>query len=115
MKSWLKFIFGETARIRMSKSGPLQNKVPYSSQKPEGRDNTGSRTTDGRKKKKDDAATGVSAASARAVAAQAVAFYLFVYPNLHRVFNLKMKLMLLSRAPVKAFFRTRVECAMMLS
>jgi hypothetical protein len=35
------------------------------------------KANDGRKKEKRDAATGVSAASARAVAARAVAFYLY--------------------------------------
>ena len=44
---------------------------------------------DRRKKEKKNAATGVSAASARAIAARAMAFYF--------------------RAPVKAFFRTRVD------
>lgn len=43
------------------------------------RDHAHSNASDGRKKtKKEDAATGVSAASARAVAARAAAFYLFV-------------------------------------
>lgn len=42
-----------------------------------------------RKKPRDDAATGASAAGVRAISAQMVAFYF--------------------RAPVKAFFRTRVE------
>jgi len=44
---------------------------------------------DGKKKNKNKAATGVSAASIRAVSSQVVAFYF--------------------RAPVKAFFRSRVE------
>ncbi|KAK3075550.1 hypothetical protein LTS18_014023, partial [Coniosporium uncinatum] len=43
---------------------------------------------DGRKKPKNNAATGASAAGIRAVSAQLVAFYF--------------------RAPIKAFFRTRV-------
>lgn len=42
-----------------------------------------------RKKSRNDAATGVSAAGVRALSAQMVAFYF--------------------RAPIKAFFRTRVE------
>ena len=41
-------------------------------------DNVSSNVPEGRKKKKEDATTGVSAASARAVAARAIAFYLFV-------------------------------------
>lgn len=45
--------------------------------------------TDRGKKAQKNAATGVSAASARAIAARAMAFYF--------------------RAPVKAFFRTRVD------
>ena len=42
------------------------------------RDATETKIPDARKKKKEDARTGVSAASARAVAARAVAFYLLV-------------------------------------
>ena len=45
--------------------------------------------SEGRRKPRNNAATGASAAGVRAVSAQAVAFYF--------------------RAPVKAFFRTRVE------
>lgn len=44
---------------------------------------------DSKRKHRDDAATGVSAAGVRALSAQMVAFYF--------------------RAPIKAFFRTRVE------
>jgi len=44
---------------------------------------------DGRKKPRTNAATGASAASMRAISAQIISFYF--------------------RAPVKAFFRTRVE------
>lgn len=45
--------------------------------------------SEGRRKPRNNAATGASAAGVRAISAQAVTFYF--------------------RAPVKAFFRTRVE------
>jgi len=55
-------------------------------------DSDGTQGQDGRKKPRNNAATGASAAGMRAVSAQIISFYF--------------------RAPVKAFFRTRVEYVM---
>jgi len=52
-------------------------------------DTSGTQAQDGHKKPRTNAATGASAASMRAISAQIISFYF--------------------RAPVKAFFRTRVE------
>ena len=98
----------DLSKIRMSESGSGKDAIPQN-YNVERRDATALKTADGRKKKKDDAATGVSAAGARALAARAAAFYLLVLAITVKLGVLNTILMPVSRVPVKAFFRTRVE------